>query len=124
MSIKGFKLTKAQEMECHYCHWVTTEISIDHKIPQAKGGGNAMDNLVWSCVYCNLLKSDMDYDEFVFRRRLKHRKLEALFEACKGSGPHSNATKKYQSRWHAWHNRIKVDGFDKTLSTASSTEQR
>ena len=41
------------------------ELTIDHKTPLSKGGGNDMANLQLSCRRCNLSKSDMMDDEWL-----------------------------------------------------------
>jgi hypothetical protein len=48
---------------CCYCG-ITTQISIDHLIPQIKGGADYADNLVWACKSCNSSKRDRDLLEW------------------------------------------------------------
>ena len=51
--------------ECVYCgdnNWRT--LTIDHVIPQSKGGGNTWDNLVTACKKCNGEKADLSLEEF------------------------------------------------------------
>lgn len=38
--------------------------TLDHVIPQSKGGANKRDNLVNACLACNLAKCAKDYDRF------------------------------------------------------------
>lgn len=40
-------------------------LSIDHKVPRAKGGSNKLDNLLLSCEKCNQRKGKKDYDDFL-----------------------------------------------------------
>lgn len=44
--------------QCQYCGRVfaTSELSIDHVLPRAQGGGDSWENLVCSCVKCNARK--------------------------------------------------------------------
>lgn len=44
--------------KCQYCghHFPTSELSIDHVLPRAQGGGDSWENLVCSCVRCNARK--------------------------------------------------------------------
>lgn len=44
--------------QCQYCghHFPTNELSIDHVMPRAQGGGDTWENLVCSCVRCNAKK--------------------------------------------------------------------
>ena len=47
---------------CEFCgvteESAASELTIDHYQPQAKGGGDDLDNLVYSCPKCNSYKSD------------------------------------------------------------------
>jgi 5-methylcytosine-specific restriction endonuclease McrA len=38
---------------------------VDHKIPKAKGGTDARDNLTGACKQCNDSKQDMTAQEFI-----------------------------------------------------------
>ena len=53
------------EYECYYCGQKVTEntATIDHKIPQSKGGTNSKDNLVTCCFECNSIKSGRTLEE-------------------------------------------------------------
>ena len=51
------KLTYPQA--CCYCGTMEA-LSIDHLIPQIKGGADYSDNLVWACRSCNSSKRDRD----------------------------------------------------------------
>lgn len=55
---------------CHYCETVLTldgKWHIEHKHPRALGGGNEPNNLVASCVPCNMKKRDSTDVEFKAR---------------------------------------------------------
>lgn len=63
---------------CHYCRKVVRlrvsakdhhadDATIDHKIPKAKGGTNAADNLLLACRACNEAKEDRSYHDFLER---------------------------------------------------------
>ena len=43
---------------CQYCgnHFPSSELSIDHVTPRAKGGGDTWTNLVCACIRCNARK--------------------------------------------------------------------
>jgi hypothetical protein len=47
---------------CEYCGVTETDtgglLTVDHIIPQSKGGGDSLDNLVYCCYRCNLHKAD------------------------------------------------------------------
>lgn len=45
------------------------EGTVDHIIPQHKGGSHRYSNLVLACRSCNSAKADRDYDEFMAGRR-------------------------------------------------------
>ena len=44
--------------QCQYCgrHFPTSDLSIDHVLPRAQGGGESWENLVCSCLWCNAKK--------------------------------------------------------------------
>lgn len=44
--------------KCQYCgqRFAMSELSIDHVVPQSRGGGNTWKNLVCACVRCNTRK--------------------------------------------------------------------
>lgn len=51
---------------CVYCS-ATDDLSVDHKIPQSRGGSDDIDNLQTLCRPCNASKRDMTHDEYVSR---------------------------------------------------------
>jgi 5-methylcytosine-specific restriction endonuclease McrA len=44
--------------QCQYCgkHHPTADLSIDHVLPRAQGGGDTWENLVCACIWCNARK--------------------------------------------------------------------
>lgn len=56
-----FEIFKRDLFTCQYCGRSTPEVElqIDHIIPQAKGGGDDVDNLITSCSECNYAKNDI-----------------------------------------------------------------
>lgn len=44
--------------QCQYCgrNFPTNELSIDHVLPRAQGGGDSWENLVCACIKCNARK--------------------------------------------------------------------
>jgi 5-methylcytosine-specific restriction endonuclease McrA len=51
--------------QCQYCgkHFATSELSIDHILPRAQGGGDTWENLVCACVKCNARKGGRTPEE-------------------------------------------------------------
>lgn len=51
--------------QCQYCGkaFPTSELSIDHVLPRAQGGGDSWENLVCSCVRCNARKGGRTPEE-------------------------------------------------------------
>lgn len=47
---------------CHYCGDIAH--TIDHIIPQSKGGKSNEENLVACCEYCNVYRGAIEYEEF------------------------------------------------------------
>lgn len=51
--------------KCVYCgHGKRQDLTIDHLVPQCRGGKNTWDNLVTSCKTCNNKKGDSDVEDF------------------------------------------------------------
>lgn len=69
--------------KCRYC-LSTENLTVDHKIPKAKGGTNVFSNLQCLCERCNKMKSDIShkgimrlfrwFDEINESRRTKNKK--------------------------------------------------
>lgn len=51
--------------QCQYCgrHFPTADLSIDHVLPRAQGGGDTWDNLVCACIRCNARKGGRTPDQ-------------------------------------------------------------
>lgn len=51
--------------QCVYCGARDKrKLTIDHVVPQSKGGGNTWDNLVTACLSCNHAKADLSLKEY------------------------------------------------------------
>ena len=62
------RLWDEQEGRCFYSGEVLVpgkNASIDHQIPRSKGGSNEISNLKWVSRTINMMKNDMDHDEFL-----------------------------------------------------------
>ena len=56
---------KRDNFECVYCGQSNLKLlTLDHVIPQSKGGKNSWDNLVTACRKCNGEKSDLTLQEY------------------------------------------------------------
>lgn len=51
---------------CIYCS-ATDDLTIDHKVPEARGGTHDATNLQTACRKCNASKRDLTHDEYVSR---------------------------------------------------------
>jgi len=62
---KKGKLFERDKWTCYYCgEKVTSEnATLDHTIPEYKGGKNTKENLKTACLICNSMKSGKTYDE-------------------------------------------------------------
>ncbi|HMN40335.1 MAG TPA: HNH endonuclease [Phycisphaerales bacterium] len=51
--------------QCQYCgrNFPTNELSIDHVLPRAQGGGDSWENLVCACIKCNARKGGRTPDQ-------------------------------------------------------------
>ncbi len=55
---------------CHYCGSTDGAATIDHKIPESKGGLAVPDNLVTACPKCNARKGTKSYKTFLAERAM------------------------------------------------------
>jgi len=57
---------KRDDHTCVYCEKRKNklELTLDHVIPQSKGGENSWENLVTACKPCNSEKADLELSEF------------------------------------------------------------
>ena len=56
---------KRDNYECVYCGYSNVKmLTLDHVIPQSKGGKDSWDNLVTACRQCNGEKSDLTLEEY------------------------------------------------------------
>ena len=67
---------------CYWCKKLTLpgERHVDHKQPLAVGGAHVAGNLCITCTECNLIKSDLDPNEFrkaVAEKRLENSRIAA-----------------------------------------------
>lgn len=55
------------DFTCCYCHekFNVGELTIDHVVPQSKGGEDTYRNLVTACLECNRQKSNMDVIDYL-----------------------------------------------------------
>ena len=57
---------KRDDYQCVYCdnHTKRKDLTLDHVVPQSKGGPNSWDNLVTACKRCNNEKADLTLVEY------------------------------------------------------------
>jgi 5-methylcytosine-specific restriction endonuclease McrA len=68
---------------CVYCA-STDDLTIDHKVPQKRGGDNSPENLQTACRVCNAKKRDLTHDEYL--KRLAVQDVRPAVTRCNGSG--------------------------------------
>ena len=56
----------SRPINCPYCSKIVPvmELSVDHILPQARGGSNELNNLHYTCLSCNMTKGSLTDDEF------------------------------------------------------------
>lgn len=54
---------------CQYCGATRTDLTLDHVVPRARGGGHSWENLVSACPTCNRRKGGRTPDEARMRLR-------------------------------------------------------
>lgn len=59
------EIFERDEWTCFYCGEIVTRenASLDHLVPQSKGGEHTKENLRTSCLLCNSIKSGKTYEE-------------------------------------------------------------
>ena len=75
-----FEVFKRDKFTCQYCGMAAPYVTlhVDHIVPVAHGGTNDMENLVTSCMSCNLGKGtilvdeDDDESKLVLGKRLRN----------------------------------------------------
>ena len=81
--------------QCQYCGktFSTSELSIDHVLPRAQGGGDSWENLVCSCVRCNARKGGRTPEQacMALKRKPVKPKRNPLITLRLG-----------QERYHSW----------------------
>jgi len=62
---KRLELFERDNWECRYCGEKTTRdnATLDHYVPQSKGGSHSKENLRTCCLLCNSIKSGKSYEE-------------------------------------------------------------
>lgn len=62
---KRLQLIERDRWTCQYCGEAVDKgnVTLDHFIPQSKGGGNNKENLRTSCLACNSIKSGKSFEE-------------------------------------------------------------
>jgi len=71
--LKMKKFLISLEKYCHYCGFRFHDdigpgsrlVTIDHKIPLSRGGGEDIENKVVCCMPCNVEKGSLTYHEYI-----------------------------------------------------------
>ena len=72
--------------------WAIEKLTVDHLIPQAKGGAHSGDNSVWACRSCNSSKGKKDLLDWLDQKGqfpplfLLRRYLKIAINFCKENG--------------------------------------
>ena len=83
-------ILKRDHYSCQYCGSKTNDLTVDHVVPQSKGGASTWENLVCACFQCNNMKGDSLLSQIgmklksvpcrpsslIFMRNLKDRKQQ------------------------------------------------
>jgi 5-methylcytosine-specific restriction endonuclease McrA len=65
---------------CQYCLVVGTKMTIDHVVPQEKGGETTWENTVTCCQKCNTKKANLDlWDTDMVLNRIPRRPIHLVF---------------------------------------------
>lgn len=77
---------RSRATTCFYCDVRFTESgpdhrTVDHRVPQSRGGSHALGNLVFACFACNQRKRDRPEDDFLASEWLARRRAEVASRA-------------------------------------------
>ena len=61
-------IKKKWKHKCAYCGEKSEELSLDHIVPQAKGGNDHITNVCCACVKCNRDKAHEQMEAWYFRQ--------------------------------------------------------
>lgn len=84
------------QLSCQYCgiHGKAVQLTLDHVIPQCKGGGNTWENLVTACAPCNTKKGAKTLQQLKWKLRKEPKEPSAwemdLVMASIGAGDLQN----------------------------------
>ena len=72
-------VNRARATTCFYCGVRFTAAgpdhrTVDHRVPQSRGGSHSLRNLVFACFACNQRKRDRLEDDFVSSEWLRDRR--------------------------------------------------
>ena len=73
--LKEYLLEKFNR-KCAYCDKSGIPLNVDHVVPRARGGTDAVSNLVLACVKCNQKKSAKSLDEFLAEDKTRLAKIK------------------------------------------------
>jgi hypothetical protein len=84
---------------CQYCdkRFSAQELTLDHIVPQSKGGPSTWDNLVAACQTCNRRKADKSLEEsgMTLRRRPRPATIHTSRSILRSMGADSPSWQKY-----------------------------
>jgi len=63
-TVEWIQLLQLWNWTCAYCGETGIALQPDHRVPLARGGSNAIDNILPACPSCNQRKALMSEDEF------------------------------------------------------------
>ncbi len=73
---------------CQYCGTTNNKMTIDHVVPQSKGGENTFENTVACCSRCNIKKADLDlWDTDMVLKRNPRRPSQLVFMKATANRP-------------------------------------
>ncbi len=80
---------------CQYCgkHYPRSQLTLDHVLPQSRGGGDTWENLAVACVSCNVRKGSRTPDEA---------RMKLLKKPCKPSWVPNFGKRVPQNQLEVW----------------------
>jgi 5-methylcytosine-specific restriction endonuclease McrA len=89
-----YRILQIHRFRCFYCQEILdcATWQVDHFIPLSKGGSSLITNLVPSCRECNMMKSDLLYDQMVKLARKIVKIYDSFLNTAKQDGSSEQLT--------------------------------
>lgn len=114
---------------CVYCG-SEDDLTIDHDVPQSRGGSDDIDNLVTCCRACNASKRDLTKEEFLnrnglvtFQKRHQNQNTDTDKDSCASPAKREDAMKSFPKFWDAYPKKKNKGDAEKAWKSVKPTDE-